>query len=181
MASPNPERTFGQAKNFRCRPILTVRRAVGDWPQFAFAVVPGVGHESPLSRQRRAIAPIGLTLIGVRIVDLARRLNCTLGCAGMPSDDNCRRQDHEPRRGDGAWGAYRCATNGGGGGYGPGHTGNDGTAHTSQLFASESFSPRDPAPAAPPLPAQYAIRRDKSDESAISPRRSTPPANPAPR
>jgi hypothetical protein len=81
LASPNPERTFGQAKNFRCRPILTVRRAVSDWPQFAFAVVPGVGHESPLSRQRRAIAPIGLTLIGVRIVDLARRLNCTLGFA----------------------------------------------------------------------------------------------------
>jgi hypothetical protein len=45
----------------------------------------------------------------------------------------------------------------------------------------ESFSPRGPAPVAPPLPAQSAIRRDRSDESALSPRRSTPPANPAPR
>ena len=37
-------------------------------------------------------------------------------------------------RGGGAYGAYRCATNGGGG-WGPGHTGNVGAAHTSRLFA----------------------------------------------
>ena len=64
---------------------------------------------------------------------------------------------------------------------GTGHTGNVATAYTSRPFLSERFSPRAPAPAAPPLPAQYAIRRDRSDESALSPRRSTPPANPAPR
>ena len=50
----------------------------------------------------------------------------------------------------------------------PGHTGNVGTAHTSRPFASERFSPRAPAPVAPPLPAQYAIRRDRSDENALS-------------
>jgi hypothetical protein len=50
---------------------------------------------------------------------------------------------------------------------------------TSRPFLSDRFSPRVPAPAAPPLPAQRAIRRDRSDESALSPRRSTPPANPA--
>jgi hypothetical protein len=54
----------------------------------------------------------------------------------------------------------------------PGHTGNVGAAHTSQPFASERFSPLAPAPAAPPLPAQYAIRRDRADESAPQPRRS---------
>ena len=52
---------------------------------------------------------------------------------------------------------------------------------SSRPFASERFSPRALAPAAPPLPARYAIRRDRSDESALSPRRSTLPANPAPR
>ena len=36
----------------------------------------------------------------------------------------------------------------------------------------ETFSPRAPAPAAPPLPAQHAIRRDRSDEGAPSRRRS---------
>ncbi len=58
---------------------------------------------------------------------------------------------------------------------------NVGAAHTSRPFASERFSPRAPAPVAPPLPAQHAIRRDRSDESALAPRRSKLPPTPRPR
>lgn len=108
---------------------------------------------------------------------------CSKGWAGLVVDGlasgNHRRGRAGATLGD-VYGAYRCATNSGGG-WGPGHTGNVGTAHTSRLFASGRFSPRAPAPVAPPLPAQYAIRRDRSDGTALSPRRSTPPANPAPR
>ena len=76
--------------------------------------------------------------------------------------------------GDGAYGAYRCATSGGG--WGPGPTGNVGTAHTSRLFASGTFSRRAPTPAAPRPPAQYATHRSKPDGSARASRRSMFPS-----
>jgi hypothetical protein len=77
------------------------------------------------------------------------------------------------------WTRYKCATNGGGD-VGPGHTGNVGTAHSSRI--SGRFSPPALAPAAPPLPAQPAIRRDRPDENAPSRlyRRSKPPPTPRP-
>ena len=49
-------------------------------------------------------------------------------------------------------------------------------AHTSRLFVSERFSPRALAPAAPPLPAQYATHRSKPDGSARESRRSMFPS-----
>ena len=101
-----------------------------------------------------------------KILVLVRRLWAGLVVDELPGG-NHRRGRAGATPGGGAYGAYRCATNGGGG-WGPGHTGNVGAAHTSRPFASERFSPRAPAPAAPPLPAQYAIRRDKPDESALS-------------
>ena len=113
-----------------------------------------------------------------RISVLVRRLWASLVFDGL-AGGNHRRERAGATLGGGAWRVQmrdqrRRRV-------GPGHTGNVGAAHTSRPFASERFSPRAPAPAAPPLPAQYAIRRDRSDESALSPRRSTLPPKPAPR
>ena len=47
---------------------------------------------------------------------------------------------------------------------------------TSRPFASGKFSPRAPAPAAPPLPARYATHRSKPDGSARESRRSMFPS-----
>jgi hypothetical protein len=49
-------------------------------------------------------------------------------------------------------------------------------APTSQLFVSGRFSPRAPAPAAPPLPARHATHRSKPDGSARESRRSMFPS-----
>ena len=92
---------------------------------------------------------------------LVRRL-----CAATISSRACRRN-----RGGGAYGAYRCATNGGGG-WGPGHTGNVG----GRDLRFGRFSPRAPAPVAPPLPARRATHRSKPDGSAREPRRSMFPS-----
>ena len=54
-------------------------------------------------------------------------------------------------------------------------------AHTSRPIASERFSPRAPAPAAPPLPAQYAMHRSRPDGSAHVSRRSIFPSTCRPR
>ena len=62
-----------------------------------------------------------------------RRLWAGLAVDELPSG-NHRRGRAGATPGGGAYGAYRCATNGGGG-WGPGHTGNVGAAHTSRPFA----------------------------------------------
>ena len=114
-----------------------------------------------------AVAKISLSV-------LVRRLWACLVVDELPGG-NHRRGRAGATPGGGAYGAYRCATNGGGG-WGPGHTGNVGAAHTSRPFASERFSPRAPAPAAPPLPARRATHRSKPDGSARESRRSMFPS-----
>jgi hypothetical protein len=105
------------------------------------------------------------------ILDFVRRSWAKLVFDELPSG-NHRREREGATRGGGAYGAYKFATKGGGG-WGPGHA--DNVATTSRPIASARFSPRAPAPAAPPLTAQYAIRRDRSDENSPSPRCSKPP------
>ena len=109
-----------------------------------------------------------------KILVLVRRLWASFAVDEVPGGNHRRGRADATSSGSG-WDRATLTTSA------PGHPGNVGTAHMPRLFASERLSPRVPAPAAPQLPAQYAIRRDTSDESALSPRRSTPPANPAPR
>ena len=81
--------------------------------------------------------------------------------------------------GGGAYGAYRCATNGGGG--------DRATRATAAPRIRRDFSLRKGSTLEPQrlprrrLPAPSATQRSKPDGTALSPRRSTPPANPAPR
>ena len=114
-------------------------------------------------RQKSAESPAYQAV--ARISVLVRRRWAGLAVDELPGG-NHRRERAGATPGGGAYGAYRCATNGGG--WGPGHMGNVGAAHTSRLFASGRFSPRAPAPVAPPLPARRAIQRDRPDENAPS-------------
>ena len=116
-------------------------------------VVPGDGRECPLSRQRCATTPMGfnqrpptdrrtiairgapaLRLIARNSVHV-RRLWARLAVDDLPSGNH--RPGHVGAAlGGGTYGAYRCATNGGGG-WGPGHTGNVATASLRKASALE--------------------------------------------
>src|SRR5580704_16581171 len=74
---------------------------------------------------------------------------------------NCRRQDHEPRRGGGAWGAYRCVTNGGGG-YGPGTRETTAPRYASTLRNIANGSALEPYPIRTPVSAATAIRSSQA-------------------
>ena len=136
----------------------TTRRRASNAPLLLGGASPSSNDGNLLSRQPcQAVAEISV---------LVRRLRVDLMFDGLGRGNHRRGRAAATPSGS-AYGAYRCATNGGGG-WGPGHTGNVGITHASRPFASERFSPRAPAPVAPPLPAQYAIRRDNPDENAPS-------------
>jgi hypothetical protein len=99
--------------------------------------VPFKRHQLLSARACRRTTTIREVACFIRLVAgnsaLARSL-----CAGFVFDEppsaSHRRGRGGATRGGSAYGAYRCATNGGGG-WGPGHMGNVGVAHTLRTFA----------------------------------------------
>ena len=123
----------------------------------------------PVVERQQSMEPSALSAIAW-ISGLVRRLWAGLVLNGLTRQSSSRACWRNPRRRR-IW-RVQSATNGGGGwGRATGAT-----SHTSPPFASERFNPRAPAPVAPPLPAQPAIRRSTRRENGPSLRRSPPPA-----
>lgn len=130
FASRNPS-----GADLRCRwPRAAARRRSSITHSIARASLSSNHRNSRSCRLYHAVAKISV---------LVQELQAGLLFDELPGG-NHRRERAGATPGGGAFGAYRCATNGGGG-WGPGQTGYVGATDTSRPFASEGFSPRSPS------------------------------------